>query len=339
MVSLTLDEYTLSSALPECFEIGQVSGESVEVSISLAGEGIYTATLYGDNGVATFYELRQIVEQHMVANGLVLAAFSVVADYGDGTESIEGKYIIFSRYRNAYASHLSFLQSHFLVNRMYYAMPRGKEAFIPYFVGRNESVAIVYDCVFEREGVTWSYRLNQSTSLYSQPSVLYLTLSPSVITSRVVNRIGEDCGTLLSFTARAGSRSMEVFVVEDTPCASFSFRNSYNATEAMFVFGTTTCKTEVSRKEAVSMDTTSFYDKAIARRWEVESVPLSLEEALWFNEFLESDHVSVALSQQQEVEILISDITSEISDSPKDLVRMKFSWRFNDNARWIVNGS
>ena len=31
----------------------------------------------------------------------------------------------------------------------------------------------------------------------------------------------------------------------------------------------------------------------------------------------------------------ISDITSEISDSAKDLVHIKFSWRFEDNSIWL----
>lgn len=62
---------------------------------------------------------------------------------------------------------------------------------------------------------------------------------------------------------------------------------------------------------------------------------MGAEEAEWFNEFLASSYVQRELNQDWQQEVLISDITSEISDNAKDLVKMKFSWRYNDNARWI----
>jgi hypothetical protein len=34
-------------------------------------------------------------------------------------------------------------------------------------------------------------------------------------------------------------------------------------------------------------------------------------------------------------EILISDITSEVSDSDKDLIRLKFSWKYADGSQWL----
>ena len=111
MVRLNLDDYTLSSALPDWFEIDQVYEGSVEVAVTLQGKCIYTAKLYEDDNVATFYELRQIVEQNMIARGLTVASLEVSVDYGSSGEEIDGKYIIFSRYRNTSEFNIDFLES------------------------------------------------------------------------------------------------------------------------------------------------------------------------------------------------------------------------------------
>lgn len=71
MIGLYLSDYTFSSTLPDSFNITGVSREFVEVNVSLEGQSIYSTKLYkNSNNTCTFYELRQIVEQNMVARGL-----------------------------------------------------------------------------------------------------------------------------------------------------------------------------------------------------------------------------------------------------------------------------
>lgn len=337
MIRLTLNDFTFSSALPDSFNIEQMTTDSVEVSITLQGQCIYTTKLYEKNGVATFYELRQIVEQNMITRGLTLASFEVSVEDDDNNEELyDAKYIIFSKYRNTNELNSEFLLSHFLVNRTYYTMPRGRSATIPFFATESESFTPYYICKFERNGEVRSYRLNYNMYHYNQPRIYNITIDPTTIKTLVDGQEGGNCGQLLSFEVHVGYRSMTVFVVDENPVAQFHFRNSYNALESIFVFGTTTFKTEVSKKEAVSQNVISFYDKSVSRKWEVKTVPLTLEEAMWYNEFLESDKVTVELSQDYtDVEVLISDITSEISDSAKDQVHIKFSWKYNDNAYWL----
>lgn len=335
---LSLDTYTLSSALPESFTVSTDQGEDyVDVDVVLEGEVIYTTRLYGDaNGICTFYELRQIVEQSMIARNLILASFALTIAHEHGAEEYEDKYIIFSRYKNAQRNTLDFLESHFLMSRAVYVMPRKVFGSVPFFATEQENSAPYLDCVFEKDGELCNYRLENPLYHYNRPYVYYITLYPESIKARVDNEEGEDCGTLRSFTVHAGSRSLTVYVVDEEPCIQFYFRNCYNAIEVMPVFGTTTLKTEISRKEAVSGDVISFYDKSVSRKWQVKTVPLTQEEARWYNEFLESDNVTLELNRDfHSLRILISDITSEISDSSKDLVHIKFSWRFDDNSVWI----
>lgn len=339
MISLELNTYTLSSALPDTFTTQTDAGEEyVEVDISLDGTSIYSTRLYAnDAGDCTFYEFRQIVEQEMTSRNLCLASFEMHVYHTNGEEALEDKFIIFSRYRNAMAADtLGFLQSHFLVTRSFYVMPRGGYGSVPFFATADEEFSPYINCVFELDGNISHYRLENPLHHFDKPYVYYVSLSPMSVKARVDSAEGEDCGRLLSFSVHVGSRDLSVFVVDDVPCISFLFRNCYNAFELLHVFGTTTFKTEVSRKEAVAGGITSFYDKSVSRKWEVTTVPLSLEEAHWYNEFLESDCVVLELNNDfNDLRILVSDITSEISDSSKDKVCIKFSWRFEDNAVWI----
>ena len=335
---LTLDTYTLSSALPESFTVETEAGEdSLEVFIYLDGHTVYSTRLYANGeGVCTFYELRSIVEQYMIAHNLSLASFEVMVAHEHGGEQLEDKYIIFSRHKHVNNDTLDFLESHFLVNRPSYVMPRKSYGSISFFATPEEYCTPFLDCVFERDGEIFNYRLNYTLYYHNVPYIYNISVSPMNIKRMADTAAGEDCGKLLAFTIHAGRRSMTVYVVEEEPTILFSFRNSYNARESMPVFGTSTLKTEISRKEAVSLNITSFYDKSVSRKWQVKTVPLSQEEARWYNDFLESDCVTLNLSNDYaELRILISDITSEISDSAKDLVHIKFSWRFEDNSIWL----
>lgn len=337
MVRLYLDTYSLSVGLPNSFNIDQVDG-SVEVSLFLQGRWVYTTRLYADSqGITTFYEFRQIVEQYMLSHELAVASLEISVDYGQGGEQYEDKYIVFSRYNNTNDYYIDFLNKHFLVNRTYLTMPREKYNSLPFFITPEEGAVTAYfDCIFEQDGELVNIRVNNNIASQSVPRVYYLTCSPPSVKYMADRQEGEDCGKLLSFTAHVGLRSMTVYVTDDTPSATFYFLNSYNAQETIHIFGTTTFKTAVSKKEAYAFGESSFYDKSIERKWEVKTVALTQEEALWFNEFLESDVVYIDITQDYDHEtILISDITSEISDSSKDLVHIKFSWKFSNGTRWI----
>ena len=68
---------------------------------------------------------------------------------------------------------------------------------------------------------------------------------------------------------------------------------------------------------------------------EVETAPLPYDEAKWLSQMLTSKKVSRAMGDGTFEEILISDITSEVSDSDKDLIRLKFSWKYADGSQWL----
>ena len=338
MIRLYLETYTLSSALPDFFTIDELSVDFVDVEIALQGEYIYKTRLYANNGVCTFYELRSIVEQNMVKRGLVLAPLEVLSDDGSGIEHYEDRYIVFSRYKDANYSDEYFLAHHFLVSRSYYSVPRNRYASVQFFATETEVPVATYQAVYEKDGQIQVYSAQQSITRYNRPFVYSIHVSPELVDNLVKAKMGGDCGKLLSFSLIVGERALAVYVIEEEPCEEFYFRNAYNALEYMFVFGTTTLKTEISRKEALMQQRTFFYDKSVTRKAEVKTAPMTIEEANWFNEFLEADFVQKDINDGYGgYQVLISDISSEITDSPKERISIKFSWRFDDNSLWVDN--
>ena len=337
MIGLHLSQYTLSSSLPQMFTIYGVDKESVEVSIMLQENCIYSTHLYrnSDNS-CFFYEFRQIIEEYMASKGITLASLEIIVDDGNGLEQYNGVYIIFCRYKNTEFDDEDFLHKRFLTTRSYFTLPSCQLMMLSFFSTEEENNKAYFDCTFQSDRGVMSVTVRQTVYKYDRPYVYSLLVSVDYLKELADDEMGDDCGKLLSFTARMGERSLHVFIQDDEPCKHLSFRNCFNVWEELFVFGITTQKTDFSRKEAIVMGTSSFYDKSVSRKYDVSTVPLSLEEARWMNEFLESDEVVMEVSNDYLAEpVLISDITSEISDSAKEQVIIKFSYRFKDNSNWL----
>lgn len=334
MIQLYLSQYSLLPAVPTRFTISDVN-VSVDVSIKLQGEYIYTTTLLENNGVATFYGLHDIIRQNMRSRRLSMASFAVYAAHEDGMETLEDKYIIFAEVQDI-NDERDMLWERFLTTRSYYVMPRMYNLTFAFFSDNSEQFTAYADCVFkEEDGTIRTYTFNRTLYHYNYPKIYYVYLSGQEIQNVIERDEGGPVGTLLSYTFHVGPRSMTVYISDEPFEVDFNFYNSFNIMEQIFIHGSTKLKTSFDRKEATSQGVTTFYDMNTVRKYEVETTPLTLEEANWFNEFLESPYVERELNQDWLPTVLISDITSEISDSAKDLVKIKFSWRYDDNTQYI----
>jgi hypothetical protein len=75
-----------------------------------------------------------------------------------------------------------------------------------------------------------------------------------------------------------------------------------------------------------------FYDETVKVKHEVETAPLTYDEAMWLNQMLTSKLVKRPMDDGEEAEVLISDISSEVTDADKELIRLKFSWKYADGT-------
>ena len=334
MISLYLDEYSVLSTLPHQFTIGQVHNY-VQITIRLQNKDIYSTTLYENNNSAIFYGFKDIIRENMLARGLSLASLTIYAAHEDGMETLDDKYIIFCEVTDI-NDERELLWARFLTNRSFYMMPRNEYLPLQFFSDGGEQFTAYADCVFkEDDGTIRTYTYTRSIYHYNNHNIYGVWLSPNDIQTYVERDEGGPVGTLLSFTFHVGRRSITVYVTDEPYEVDFFFRNSFNVLEHIFVYGTTKLKSSFDRKEAVSRGISSFYNMSVERKHEVETAPMSMEEAEYFNEFLASTYVYHTLNQDWEPTVLISDISSEISDSAKNLIKMKFSWRYDDNRRYV----
>ena len=91
----------------------------------------------------------------------------------------------------------------------------------------------------------------------------------------------------------------------------------------------------MDRSEAVCGRKTQFYDETVKIKHEVETAALSYDEAKWLNQMLTSKLVEHPDDNGDTVQVLISDITSEVTDSSKELIRLKFSWKYADGIEYL----
>ena len=113
--------------------------------------------------------------------------------------------------------------------------------------------------------------------------------------------------------------------------------NAFNIPERAYLYGATTTKTEVNRSEAVIGRKTLFYDETVTVKHEVETGPMTYDEAMWLSQMFASRWVNRILPNNKSAEILISDISSEVTDSNKELMKLKFSWKYAEGTEWNYN--
>ena len=338
MINLNLSDYNFLQDIPSSFTIDQVR-DTAKVTVFIDGTAIYTTSLYQYNEVVTFYDLRDIIEQYMRDNGLCTALLKVTAEKYGGTDTTDDDiFIIFCSDHHAVDIPENFFLWRFLTNRTYYVIPRSAYQRLTFFTDGQQTFTAFAECIFLKDGVRSSLRVTLNTYQRGHPSEYNLLSHPSHISTLARRQSGNDCGKLLAYTIHADKRAMTYYVTDDEPEVTLCFRNAYNTEEYAYVFGTTLKKTTFDKQEAICQGRHSFYNQSVQRRHEVTTVPLSPEQAEWYNELFASPKVTAEVDQgdNDAIPVLISDITSEISNRPDEKVRMKFSWWFDDNANWKV---
>lgn len=126
-----------------------------------------------------------------------------------------------------------------------------------------------------------------------------------------------------------------IFYTDEIQTDRFTFRNAFNVKETVYLYGATTIKTDVNRSEAVCGRETLFYDQEVLVTHEVETAPMTYNEAMWLNQLLTARWVARILEDGTEAPILISDISSEVADTDKDLIRIKFNWKYADGNEYL----
>ena len=354
------DSIYLTSHLPEEVSF-ETDAASLKIDVYVNNKKVFTSDYYPFNNEVTIRDIRSIVEAAMISQRLTMTTLKIVATEPviqqsnvtydeDGniyvnfdeqqedpiTKTIDNIKVVFCQFKTPKGSE-GFLNNCFLTTRHSVLLPRTGQMMLAnysraYAQGSNE--ALIYYEHYAIPGIVFTYKTTWSKIQTVSEKIVTTELTHDYF-KKIVDQAKSTKCKVLGVEYQIGVRRINIFFTDEEPTATFKFLNAFNIMETAYLFGTTTIKTEVDRTETVCGQLTQFYDETVKVKHEVETAPLTHDEAMWINQMLTSRLVMVPVDNYDTAQILISDITSEVSDSDKDLVRIKFSWKYADGNEYI----
>lgn len=328
-INYTPHEYTFTPDLPSEIDIS-TDAASVDITVECGKTTAFSTTLYPYNGHATFYDIRSVIESHMLQNNLVFVNFVIQAEVSrDEYANTKESTIIFSRLNIGKNNASFFFQSYFLTTLSSFVIPRNAFQYLTFLVFPNRTLESYTECLVLVDGESEPrlFRLTDpnvvTTAVFSQFRV---TVSPANILSRLnIN------GTLLQFSIHRGSLAKTFYVIDTTPNLTLQVRNEFNCFEFIHLTCVTKRKLDLDRSTATCLGKSTFYDDKSAYEYEVESSMLTYEQAEHYSHLLLSHVVNVIESNGGSIPILITDISGEISDADNATNTIKFKYKYSSH--------
>ena len=336
-ITTSFDSYYLTSHLPETVYIG-TSAEKLTVTVSVGNNVIFSSVFYPYNQVVAFRDLRSIVEAEMYEQDYDMVPLEIEAKEPGGTSSVVSDVqVVYCDFKCADGSE-SFLRNHFLTTRKSTVIPTSGHVLLYYMAFANQQgsnyVKIHYSYPYI-ENQFFEYTFNKQKILSNTTQVMMERLDYDTFRHILDDNVSGSNAIIHFVEIAYGNRRFTIFFTDEVPQLKMTFLNAFNLLETAFIYGVTTAKTTVDRSEAVMGRKTQYYDQTVTTKHEVETAILTKDEAEWLKQMLYSKEVRVWESYSNQVKVLISDITCEITDSSKELTKIKFSWRYADDTEWM----
>lgn len=328
-ISYTPSQYTFSSNLPKRLYIN-TDADSVNVSILFNGSVIFSTTLYAFNKYANLYDIRSVIEAHMVRYNRPFAKFQINAK--TSTQNVttpDERYIIFSKV-TINRSAKDFLQSSFLTTQKAYSIPRNAWQTLRFIPVSGDTIEKYTECLVKESDkpLPTILRIDEGSTQFSPNILQEIEISPDEIWRRL-----KTDAKLLSFTIHRGNLAKTFYVMDRVPDLILSAQNEFLQFEYIFLNCTTKRILNLDRATAVCNGETSFYDDNTDTEYEVETTMLSYEDATRISLLLLSKTITIVtnINEYEEDNIIITDITSEISDADNATNSIKFKFKYKQN--------
>lgn len=325
----SIPSVVFSSDLPSVIEF-QAQDEVFTFSVEVDEVTIYRTSLFTNDDIAHFYDLDQMVTQYMLEHRKVKAMLYILAEY-EGGEDRENGTVFFSAIRTDATNATAFLKANYLTTRTFFRMPRNAEATqnVEFFAYASEKPhkGTITAVVELEDGTVQTVTISHDLKSSNVGKIYSFSIGVEDIQEQLEESFPDKDFKVLEATVRHGQRALTLFFTDKQPIAVLTFANAFNIIETAYIYGSQTVSTDVSTKSAMVQRKTSFYAREIDQRFKVETCPLSMEEALWFNQLLSSDYVCRDFAGKAQP-VLIDDITSDIPANTGEPIRMKFSYRY-----------
>lgn len=326
-----------SSQLPEKTEV-TTTLTRVVFSVVYEGETLITLSLDTYDGKAYLYDIRSIIEQHMLDKGLSMGYYTIIAGVTDGIDQAKLEICVIYCGSLTSLDTTEFLQSNFLsslqVRRTHHSVIE-RLTFVSSAGESSEIKASVVMRNMDPDGAATiiKQKIQIGAISDSSPAVHFINVSFDELLQKTS---GGDSGTrILAVSVTAGSRSATFYYTEDSPSTDLVFRNVFNAMEHCPVWGVTRRKMLSDKSEAVSGGIMSFYDELRNMDKEIQTCPLLPDTAVWMSGICLSHEVYECPWEITDVSgmrrVLITDHTAEIDDDGEELPTLKFTYQYPDH--------
>ena len=344
-ISTTFESIYLTGNLPEKVMV-TTNQQSITIEVTVNGDVVFSSVYYPYNQMVTLCDVRSVVEQAMMDEGLDMATMEIIATERNGTTAtVQGVKVIYSEYKSPYPT-ATFLLRSFLTLRKSAVIPRNG-----YMMLYNHSKAYVqsnnYAKIYYRlrnsSGTVYTCNINLSATQTQREEIVSARLTHAYFKQLVDNHKGVDC-LVAGVEYHIGQRRFNIFFTDERPTELFRFINAFGLVETYYLYGATTTKRETDRSEAVCGRMSEYYDETILIKHEVETAPLPYDEAMWLSQMLTTRWVAIQIAdgedaQKETAEVMIGDIASEVTDSRNDLIRLKFSWKYAEGTEWMKDNN
>lgn len=339
-IDIQPDLLTPSSSLSECKIFSD--SETVFLTIELNGEEIHYGKYYPSNGSVTVSDLSDLIHlyfQNIPDNPI--AVCNILAT-GDGElDSVEFRVIYCDRLVEA-QNLLPWLEENFITLSPIRRIAPDENFTVHFFKFKDEGNSVKVTAFYlDLDGERQSYQYDMSVGPSSPIDGIYaLNLSVERVATNIMSANGLDyLPQISSISIQFGKRLMSLFVdAALTPAKWFSFRNCFNVVEKFPILCETKEKALSESSVANLGNSSMLYDIHNSKEYESESAPLypyevEMAELMLYSYDVRLDSAKSSFQQFEFLpKILITDFTSELSDSDEALNTIKFSWQFADNS-------
>ncbi len=329
--------FCLSSMLPDL----RWSTDQAEVRVRLyyqfPEELLIEATLVAVNGVVQLYETRELIERYMRHKGLARAypinIQHLVEENGFYWQGDGALTVLFCEKNLSLPdnSPTEWLERNFLstisvkplpsideaVEQLYFVQPQGTPP--------NPSLHVSY--------------INDIGNVETSDIMLSASYSPSATNLFVcefsINSLLAqltDAEAIIGVTVSVGNRHMEYYRPARREHVALRFLNAFNVMESAYLNAVVTRKTDDNRKLAIVSGSLAHYDRKPVTEYEVETAPLSFEEANWIDQLITSPEVTLL----DGTPVVITDGSAECHNNNSEMNAAKFSYKELDQRHTIA---
>ena len=338
---LTLSPFYLSSALPDLTWSTDQQEVHVRLYYQHTGNMLADVTLAASGSTVSLYETREIVERYMRAHALARLYPLQVMHEEEGYWQGDGALTVFFCEKNLVLplvngspSESAWLESHFLSTRTTKVLPSDENAIEQlYFVQPQGTPGdpVLHANFIDGSGTVANIDVTMQANWPVSSSNLYVC-EFSIDSVKSAIPVATGCQQVLSIAVQVGDRIMEYFRPARKENLAFRFLNAFNVYESAYLCATVSRETEDGRKFALVAGKLEHYDRKPVTVYEVQTAPLSFEQASWIDQLITSPDVRLL----DDTPLIITDGKAECSNDNTKLNAAKFSFKELDQRHTVT---